>query len=355
MRSSGAMNRTIGVMGAGSIGCYVGGKIAATGTRTILVGRPRLAAEIAEHGLSVQDLDAPARGVESVAYVTDPAALADADLVLVAVKSGQTEEAAKTLAAILRPDAIVASLQNGLGNADRLRAHLGPRRVLPGIVEYNVVSRGGGLFHRTMDGPIVLEAGAEDWVYAVFREAGLHLVTHDDLAPHQWTKLCVNLNNAVSALTDAPTPKLLGTPGYRRVIAALIDEGLSVARASGVRPAKLRGVPVGLMPKVLRLPTPIVRLVTGAQMKVDADARSSMWEDLSRGKPTEVDWLNGEIVRRAEEAAYRRRSIRGSWSSCTRRSVRRRARRRSDRTRSRRRSFVRDRGVMKFVSMERMA
>ncbi|MEQ9502124.1 MAG: 2-dehydropantoate 2-reductase [Deltaproteobacteria bacterium] len=291
---------TVGVMGAGSIGCYVGGKIALSGAEVVLVGRDRQAKEIAEHGLSVQDLDAAPRKAQTVRYVTDPAALAACEVVFVAVKSGQTEEVAKVLAPILREDAVVASLQNGLGNAERLRSHLGPRRVVPGIVEYNVVSRGEGRFHRTMDGPIVLEP--EPRSNAAIRAGELDLVVHDDLVPHQWTKLCVNLNNAVSALSDAPTRQILLSPGYRRCVAALIDEGLTVARASGVRPAKLRGVPVGLMPKVLRLPTPIVRLVTGAQMKVDADARSSMWEDLTRGRPTEVDWLNGEIVRRAEAA-----------------------------------------------------
>lgn len=290
---------TVGVMGAGSIGCYVGGKIARSGADVVLVGRERLARQVAEHGLWVQDLDAAPQRADAT-YTMDLGALADREVVFVAVKSGQTDEVAAALAPVLREDAVVVSLQNGLGNADRLRAHLAPRRVVPGIVEYNVVSRGEGRFHRTMDGPIVLEP--EPRSNAAIRAGGLDLVVHDDLVPHQWTKLCVNLNNAVSALSDAPTRAILLSPGYRRCVAALIEEGLAVARASGVRPAKLRGVPVALMPKVLRLPTPLVRLVTGAQMKVDADARSSMWEDLTRGRPTEVDWLNGEIVRRAEAA-----------------------------------------------------
>jgi 2-dehydropantoate 2-reductase len=123
----------------------------------------------------------------------------------------------------------------------------------------------------------------------------------------------VNLNNAVSALSGAPTRTLLLTPGYRRVIAALIGEALSVLRQAGIRPAKLRGVPVGVMPFVLRLPTSLVRLVTRAQMRVDPEARSSMWEDLTRGRPTEVDFLNGEIVKLAEkvggEAPLNRRVV----------------------------------------------
>jgi 2-dehydropantoate 2-reductase len=305
-------------MGAGSIGCFVGGKIAlANAADVVFVGRDRSRKELAEHGLAVKDLaDEAARVGQPVRYETDPNVLADAEVVLVSVKSGQTEDVAKQLDGILGPDTLVASLQNGLRNAEILRANLARRTVLAGIVGYNVVSRGQGLFHRTMDGPIVLEDVADERaraLYEVVRASRLELELHADMPPHQWTKLFVNLNNAVSALSDAPTTEILLTPGYRRIVAAIIDEALAVARASGVRPAKLRGVPVSWMPKVLRLPTPIVRLVTGAQMKVDADARSSMWEDLERRRPTEVDHLNGEIVRRAElagiEAPLNRRVV----------------------------------------------
>ena len=111
-----------------------------------------------------------------------------------------------------------------------------------------------------------------------------------------WAKLMLNLNNAVSALSGAPTVELLRAPGFRRLVAAVIEEALAVLKVAGIAPAALRGVPIGWMPTVLRLPTWLVRIVTRAQMKVDPEARSSMWEDLERGRLTEVEQLNGEIV-----------------------------------------------------------
>jgi 2-dehydropantoate 2-reductase len=156
-----------------------------------------------------------------------------------------------------------------------------------------------------MDGPIALEASSDPRggeLAAALRRAGLPVETPRDIAPDQWTKLLVNLNNAVSALSGAPTQRLLRDPGYRRLVAAVIDEGLGVLRAAGIRPAKLRGVPVEWMPRILRMPTPIVRLVTRAQARVDPEARSSMWEDLEKRRPTEVDYLNGEIVALADRA-----------------------------------------------------
>jgi len=292
----------IGVVGAGSIGCYVGGRLLAGGADVVFVGRPRLRDELATHGLTLRDLDRDAVRVpaSNIQFVTDVASLGDRDAILCCVKSAQTDGVARELAGVLRADAVVASLQNGLGNPEVLRAHLGARRVLAGIVSFNVVAKGDGRFHRATSGPIMLDETAEGRpLVAALSAAGLQTETRTDLAPDQWTKLLVNLNNAVSALSGAPTRTILLTPGYRRVVAALVAEAIGVLKRAGIKPAKLRGVPVHLMPPVLRLPTPLVRLITRAQMKVDPEARSSMWEDLTRGRPTEVDYLNGEIVRLA--------------------------------------------------------
>ncbi|MBE7452224.1 MAG: 2-dehydropantoate 2-reductase [Kofleriaceae bacterium] len=296
----------IAVIGAGSIGGFVGGKLlAADVADVVLVGRPRLRDELAAHGLTVRDLGrdatvaAPRLAVETA---IDAPAVAACDAALVCVKSAQTTEVAAELARVLRPDAVIASLQNGVGNAATLRAALAPRQVLAAIVSFNVVSPGDGVFHRTMDGPIVVEAAtspAARTLLAALRAAGLHLEERADLGPDQWSKLVVNLNNAVSALSGAPTRQLLLSPGYRRVVAAVVDEALAVLRAAGLPTARFRGLPLRIMPTILRLPTPLVRVVTRAQMKVDPEARSSMWEDLTRGRPTEVDYLNGEIVRLA--------------------------------------------------------
>lgn len=296
----------IGVVGAGCVGCYVGGRlVAADAADVVLVGRPRLGAELAAHGLTLQDFDEPAITVPAarLRFATEPGAVADCDAVLVCVKSAQTEELARGLAAVLRPDAVVASLQNGVRNPETLRAHLGGRRVLAGIVSFNVVERGAGRFHRATGGPLMLERAGEPAARALVRAlaaTSIGLEERDDLAPDQWTKLLVNLNNAVSALSGQPTRTLLLTPGYRRVLAALIEEGLAVLRAAGIRPARLRGIPAAWLPRVLRLPTLLVRAVSRAQLQVDPAARSSMWQDLSRGRATEVDFLNGEVVRVAE-------------------------------------------------------
>ncbi|MCE9573078.1 MAG: 2-dehydropantoate 2-reductase [Deltaproteobacteria bacterium] len=294
----------LGVMGAGSIGGYVAGALLAKHSDVVLVGRARVGAELAAHGLTVRDFDRPATTVPAaqVRFATEAAALADRDVVLVCVKSAQTAEVAAALAQVLRRGAIVASFQNGVRNAAVLRAALGDR-VVAGIVEFNVVSRGEGVFHRAISGALKLaRTDAPPWREAVaaLRGAGLEVREYDDLGPEQWSKLVINLNNAVSALSGAPSRDLLRVAGYRRIVAAVIEEAVAVLRNARIPTARLRGIPVRIMPRVLRLPDPIVRVITRAQMRVDPEARSSMWEDLTRGRPTEVDYLNGEIVRLAE-------------------------------------------------------
>lgn len=290
---------TIAVMGAGSIGCYVGGRLAASGADVVLIGRERLARELAAHGLRVSDY----RGMSAVlrpdqfAYSTDAGAAASADLVLVTVKSAGTAGAAQELARVIRPDAVVVSLQNGIGNADTLRAALGSRVVLAGMVPFNVVQRGEGAFHQGTEGELEVERHARLAAFApVFERAGLPLRQHDDLRPVQWAKLLLNLNNPINALSDLPLKTQLSQRAYRRCLALAQREGLALLAAAGIRPAQLTRVPPQWIPRVLALPDALFRVIAAGMLAIDPFARSSMWEDLQAQRATEVDWINGEIV-----------------------------------------------------------
>jgi len=295
-------------MGAGAIGCYVGGCLAAEGSDVVFVGRERAKKELLGSGLVLSDLDGERGRVvpkNRIAFATDPSALSDCDIVLCCVKSAQSAETASILAPLLKKSAVVVSMQNGVRNAELLRAGLGDRMVLGGIVGFNVVSKGDGTFRRATSGPLVIEKRAEaqhllDVLAPALVASGFEVEVVDDIRPLQWSKLIMNLNNAVGALSDRPTPDLLFEAGYRRVLRAVMKEAIAVLRAAKEPTARLGPLPIGLFPVLLGLPTPILRMVASAQVKIDPEARSSMWEDLTRGRPTEVDYLNGEIVRLAE-------------------------------------------------------
>jgi len=231
-------------------------------------------------------------------FATEAKALAGCDVVLCCVKSQHTEEAGRELASVLRAGVTVVSLQNGVRNPATLRGLLPTQQVLSSIVSWNVIAV-EGTWRRATSGPLIIET-APPALTSALRSGGIVVDERTDVAPEQWTKLIINLNNAISALADASIATLLLEPGYRRAVAAVVEEGLRVVKASGVKPARWNGLPLAVMPKVLRLPTALVRLVTWAQLKVDPAARSSMWQDLDARRSTEVDFLNGEIVRLAD-------------------------------------------------------
>ena len=294
----------IAVFGAGSIGAYVGGALLAAGADVVLIGRARMRARIAAHGLTLSDLHGHkvTLAAADVPYVEDNAALADAELVLVTVKSADTAAAAQAIRAHARPDVLVLSLQNGVGNAAVLREHLPGARVLAGMVPFNVVQMADGRLHRGTAGELMVEASplVAPWL-AVFAAAHLPLIEQNDFDAVQWGKLLVNLNNSVNALCGIPLKAELSQRAYRRCLALLIDEGRQVLKAAGIRPAKVIRVGPALLPTLLRLPDAIFARVAAAMLRIDPEARSSMWEDLQAGRATEVHYLNGAIVRLAAQ------------------------------------------------------
>ncbi len=298
----------IGIYGAGSIGCYVGGRLAATGSPVTFVGRERLAREIRAHGLTLTDYEGAALAVapDAVRFATTPDAIADAALVLVTVKSAATDEAGRELAAVLPPAAVVVSFQNGLGNAERLRVCLPTHTVLTGMVQFNVVNHGAGRFHHGSEGKLEVERHARLAPFlAAFAAAGLPLVLHDRMEPVQWAKLVLNLNNAINALSNLPLKAQLSERAFRRCVALVQSEALQLLATAGIAPARLTPLPPTWIPWVLRLPDAVFTRLAGRMLAIDPQARSSMWEDLEAGRRTEVDYLNGEIVRLAERLGRR--------------------------------------------------
>jgi 2-dehydropantoate 2-reductase len=296
-------NARIVVAGAGSIGCYVGGCLALAGRRVTLLLRPILADDIALHGLRISDFAALDAVLPASAFdlSCDPEfALAGAQVLLVTVKSGATAEMARLVARYAPGDAIVASLQNGVGNVDALVAHLGAERtIVAGMVPFNVVqSRRQGQvphFHRATSGTILIAPGV-----AGLRDAldvvGAAVAEHPNMTEVLWGKLILNLNNALNALAGIPLAAELADRRWRLLLAAQIDEALAVLKATGIRPGVVEGVPPWVVPRILRLPDWLFRLVARRMLAIDPQARSSMWEDLLRGRITEVDYLQGAIL-----------------------------------------------------------
>jgi len=293
--------KPIGIAGAGSIGCFVGGMYAAAGRRVALLARPRVIGEIEGQGLRLTSFEGFEReiGPRQLTLSDDPAIFADAGVVLVTVKSADTAEIAEAIARHAPTDAVIVSLQNGVGNASVLRQRLPGRLVLAGMVPFNVMARGEGRFHRGTSGDIVIEADEADTAGRLSLP-GLAMRPSRDIAGVQWGKLLVNLNNAINALSDLPLRQQLAQRSWRMLFADQIAEGLAAIRAEGIRPVSSSPIPSSWTPHLLRLPDSLFGMVLGRTMKIDPQARSSMWEDLQRGRRTEIDYLQGVITEIAD-------------------------------------------------------
>ncbi|WP_265447166.1 2-dehydropantoate 2-reductase [Flexivirga meconopsidis] len=291
--------RGVCVFGAGSVGCYVGGRLAAADVPVTLIGRESMR-EATAGGIRLQALDG-SQAQANPRFETDPSAAAEADLVLVTVKSAANPDAATALRAVLAPDAVVVSLQNGLHGGADLRAGL-DQRVLAGTVGFNVV-RDGATFRQATAGDVLVQSDPVWTGYdAAFARAGLPIEQRGDMPAVQRAKLLLNLNNAINALSGLPLREELAQRAFRRCLSLAQREALSVMAAAGPAPAKLTALSPALMARTLSVPDALFRAVAGQVLAIDPAAGSSMADDLVAGRPTEVDWINGAVVQLAADA-----------------------------------------------------
>lgn len=286
----------IAIAGAGNIGCFVGGMLLDCGFDVRFLARARVVETLTHHGLHLTDFDRLNLQLVDVQASADPAAmLAGADVVLVCVKSADTDTIAGLIARHA-PSAQVISLQNGVANAGILRGVLSGADVRAGTVPFNVVMPGPGHYHRATSGDILVEAGP----MPDLSHPKQLWVPVDNIEAVQWGKLLINLGNAVNALSDIPLLAQLHNRAWRRLLADQMTEALRVLHVAGITPARTTAAPARLLPAILRLPTPVFRLVASSLLTIDAEARSSMWEDLKLGRKTEIDALQGSILHLAD-------------------------------------------------------
>ena len=285
----------VAVFGAGSIGCYLGGRLVQGGADVRLIGRARLRDAVASHGLRVSRTGESPQAVGPVDFATSEAALEGSRVVALCVKSQDTAEAAAAIAAHA-PDAWVISFQNGVSNMPVLRGSLA--RVSGAVVPFNVTSPEPALFHQGTDGALMVGPEAPDALVEPLRAAGVAVRVVADIDSYLWAKLLVNLNNALNTLSGGPLRDGLLQRGYRAVLTAMMEEGLAVARASGVEPATFNGRTPAQLIKLMRKPDWLYGFLMDRVARIDRTARSSMLDDLELGRSSELDYLQGEIVRR---------------------------------------------------------
>ncbi len=283
----------VAVVGAGAVGCYFGGLLARAGAPVTLIGRGHHVEAMNRDGLRVESLHFDER--IAVSASTQMSAAGGAEVVLLCVKTLDTEEAAKGVAPHRAPGAVVVSLQNGVDNVERVRA--AGIDAVPVVVYVAAAMAGPGHVRHSGRGDLVLgdlpgpsrDAGRRrqeiEGLADLFRRAGVPCVVSDNIEGELWAKLIMNCAyNAISALGRAQYGRIVGSRWTRELTRQVVAEAVAVGRAAGVR-------------------LPDVDLVAAVEKLGEAmsGATSSTAQDIARGKKTEIDSLNGYLVRRGAE------------------------------------------------------
>ena len=294
--TSGIAPLNVAVIGAGAVGCYFGGMLARAGHTVTLIARPAHVDAIQAHGLRMQtktfDEQVP------VAASTEIESVQGAQLILFCVKSTDTESAALQALPHLARQAVVLSLQNGVNNGDRLRQLLPDQVVASAVVYVATEMAGPGHVKHHGRGELVVEpfAGSSAVTKALI-EAGVKTEVFDNVRGALWLKLIINCAyNAISAITQLPYGKTAIGDGVQDVMRDAVSECLAVAKAQGV--------------EVAGDPDAAVRMI----FETMSGQFSSTAQDLARGKPSEIDYLNGFIVRRGEALGIATPVNRTLWS-----------------------------------------
>ncbi len=271
----------IAVMGAGAVGCYYGGMLARAGHHVVLIARPDHVRTITQDGLRMETRQFDER--VRLAASTDAAAAQGAELVLFCVKSTDTEAAGRQLAPHLAPGALLLTLQNGVDNADRLRT-VQPHTVAAAVVYVATEMAGPGHVRHHGRGELVIEPSpTSNAVASALIAAGVPTEVSPNVRGALWAKLILNCAyNALSAVAQLPYGRVVQGQGVAEVMRDVVDECLAVARADGI--------------EVQGNPHEAVRQLAGTM----PGQFSSTAQDLARAKPTEIDYLNGFVVRRGE-------------------------------------------------------
>jgi len=278
----------IAVVGAGAVGGYFGGTFARAGAPVVFIGRRHFADAVNANGL-VLDKSQGQERIRAEATI-DMGAVGDCSLILFCVKSNDTVETAKQMAPFVRPDATVVCLQNGVDNAERV--HAATNVVALSAAVYVAVSvPEPGRVKYLARGDLIIGPPTENVTQTanVFERAGIPCRISENIEGELWVKLLRNCAlNAISALGHARYGEIAQNANAKQLMQNVVDEVLAVARGARV-----------VMPGVHdRESGMVAAMELATQMSA---ALSSTAQDLNRGRPTEIDALNGYISRRGAE------------------------------------------------------
>lgn len=294
------------VFGAGLIGCFLGGVFAWKNLPVKLVCRNNIKEKLL-NGLTLTDYDGNQAKVDQLEFLDSEELTRSRQsdhhcgFLWLTVKCTGVERAATDILPLVGEDTVIFCCQNGLGSEKIIKAHYPNNLVLRVMVPFNVAEPNVGHLHRGSQGTLTLELSAQrQEVVTLLAELLdselMPVAVTNDMQALLWAKLQLNLGNSINALANIPVKEMLEQKPYRLIIAALMQELLSVTSKLGIELPKVTSLKAQQIPLILKLPNFLFKIIANKMLAIDPSVRTSMWWDLSQGKKTEISHLNGAIV-----------------------------------------------------------
>jgi 2-dehydropantoate 2-reductase len=282
--------KRIAVLGAGAVGCFFGGMLARAGKEVLLIARDNHVQAIKKNGLLMEFQDSQEYvSIEASSNIKD---IADADLILCCVKSPDTERVMREVKDLIKPDALILSLQNGVDNAERI-SQVVPNHAISAVVYVATGMGGDGHVKHFGRGELIIgQLGGHEnisveleEICSLFLSAQIPCMVSSNIQRELWLKFLVNCSyNGISAIGQITYGEMVQQESIRQLIKDLTDEFLLVANQEKIDISLAEA-----------------QMANEQIAKTMAGQRSSTAQDLMRHKPTEIDYLNGLIVRKAKQ------------------------------------------------------
>jgi 2-dehydropantoate 2-reductase len=286
------------VIGLGAVGSIVGSILIKSEKDVILIGKQEQIDVIKQNGIKINGINKQIN-IENPNASSDYSSLKDVDFIIVCVKSYDTKKLAENIKPYLKKSAKILSLQNGIKNSSILKEITG-NKTISGIVIFNAFYNKPGDITLNIKGGLLIEdektssKAIEDLINS-FNMIGLSSISIENIQGYQWSKLIVNLQNSVTTLTGQTIKESLVDSNTRSILISTMNEGINVLEKSGISIDTLPGMdPKKIISRLTYFNTTILKI--GSKILRLNDARTSMWQSISRGKETEIDYINGEIV-----------------------------------------------------------
>ncbi len=293
------------IFGSGLIGSYLGSVMTLNGASVAYVARGVWKQRLSQT-LQLTDYLGN-KGTADAQHIVEGTLDTPPDVVWLTVKCTAIASACEALTDLVGPDTVIVCCQNGISAHTEVKQYFPGYQVLRAMVPFNVVVAGEQHLHKGSEGTLVIEQSADNTttkaLVNILSHPLLHATSSDNIEAVQWAKLQLNLGNGVNALADIPVKAMLGNRYYRKVIAALMSELLTVARARGMQLPKVARLPGALIPWVLRLPDSVFKVVAKQMLAIDPSVKTSMWWDLHNHKATEREYLYGALVRAGDDVS----------------------------------------------------